>query len=395
MKLVAQIKLLASCQQKQVLLATLKKANEACNRMSKYAWQNKCFKQFALHAACYHNIREEFALASQLIIRCNAKVTDSYKLDKATKRTFRPTGSIAYDSRILTFFTEESQISLWTVAGRMKIPFAVGELQKEMLLTQKGECDLCFVGGEFYLMVVCDIPEAPMRSLVASPQNEATEFIGVDLGIVQIASDSEGNQYSGEAIRSLRRRMRKLKAGLQHTAKKHGSKSAKRHLQKLRRRQSRFTRWVNHNISRRLVESAAVSGKAIALEDLSGIRERASVMHREMRFELGNWGFDQLRNFIEYKARRAGVRVVAVDPRNTSRTCSACGYCDKHNRKSQSCFQCKECGLELNADCNAALNIAFKARGNVTCPMDGAIPESLCISAPVSLLSKPPALAGG
>ena len=261
-------------------------------------------------------------------------------MDKLTKRTFRPTGSIAYDSRILTFFTKESQISLWTVAGRMKIPFAAGELQKEMLLTQKGECDLCFIGGEFYLMVVCDIPEAP--------QNETTEFLGVDLGIVQIASDSEGNQYSGEAIRSLRRRMRKLKAGLQHTAKKHGSKSAKRHLQKLRRRQSRFTRWVNHTISRRLVESAAVSGKAIALEDLSGIRERASVMHRdggsnlrrEMRFELGNWGFDQLRNFIEYKARRAGVRVVAVDPRNTSRTCSACGYCDKHNRKSQACFQC-------------------------------------------------------
>ena len=214
MKLVAQVKLLASPEQKQVLLTTLKKANEACNRMSEHAWQNKCFKQFDLHKACYHNIREEFGLASQLIIRCNAKVADSYKLDKLTKRDFRPTGSIAYDSRILTFFTEESQISLWTVVGRMKIPFAAGEFQKEMLLTQKGECDLCFIGGEFYLMVVCDIAEAP--------QNEATEYIGVDLGIVQIASDSEGNQYSGESIRSLRRRMRKLKAGLQHTAKKHG-----------------------------------------------------------------------------------------------------------------------------------------------------------------------------
>ena len=152
---------------------------------------------------------------------------------------------------------------------------------------------------------------------------------------------------------------------------------------------------MNQNISRRFVESAAVSGKAIALEDLTGIRERASVMNREMRFELGNWSFDQLKQFITYKAKRAGVSVVLVDPRDTSRTCSACGYCDKHNRKSQSCFQCKECGLELNADCNAALNIAVKARGNVTCPMDGAIPESLCISAPVSLLSKPPALAGG
>ena len=389
MKLVAQIKLLASPEQKKALLSTLHKANEACNRMSEYAWQSKCFKQFALHAACYHNIREEFALASQLIIRCNAKVADSYKRHKLTKRAFRPTGSIAYDSRILTFFTEESQISLWTVSGRMKISFVSGGLQKEMLLTQKGESDLCFIGGEFYLMVVCDIPEAPMRSLVASPQNETTEFLGVDLGIVQIATDSEGNQYSGEAIRSLRCRIRKLKAGLQHAAsraarrngraKKHGSKSAKRHLQRLRRRQSRFTRWVNHNISRRLVETAAVSGKAIALEDLSGIRERASVMHRdggsnlsrEMRFELGNWGFDQLRQFVSYKARRAGVPVVFVDPRNTSRTCSVCGYCDKHNRKSQSKFRCLECGFEENADRNAALNISLKARGAVTRPIDG------------------------
>ena len=87
MKLVARVKLLASCQQKQVLLATLKKANQACNRMSEHAWENKCFKQFDLHKACYHNIREEFGLASQLIIRCNAKVADSYKLDKLTKRT--------------------------------------------------------------------------------------------------------------------------------------------------------------------------------------------------------------------------------------------------------------------------------------------------------------------
>jgi putative transposase len=362
-KLVAQVKLLASPEQKQALLATLKKANEACNRLSEYAWKNKCFKQFDLHHACYHNIREEFALASQLVIRCNAKVTDSYKLDKAVKRNFRPTGSIAYDSRILNFFTDEGHISLWTVAGRMQIPFAAGELQKEMLLTQKGESDLCHIGGEFYLMAVCDIPEAPMQ--------ETIDFLGIDLGIVQIASDSEGKQYSGEAIRSLRRRMRKLKAGLQHTAKKHGSKSAKRRLQRLRRRQSRFTRWVNHNVSRRVVESAAVSGKAIALEDLTGIRERASVMNRAMRFELGNWAFDQLRKFIEYKARRAGVRVVAVDPHNTSRTCSACGYCDKQNRKSQCKFQCLECGLEINADCNAALNIASKARGNITCPIDG------------------------
>lgn len=362
MKLVAQVKLLPTDEQRQVLIDTLYQTNQACNRLSSHAWETKCFRQFDLHRVLYQSIRAETRLVSQVVIRAIAKVADAYKLDKACLRTFRPEGSIAYDCRILRFFTEAQEVSIWTVAGRMKIAFAAGERQKQMLLSQKGESDLAYVDGEFYLMAVCDIPEAP--------QKPATDCLGVDLGIVQLATDSEGNQYTGEPIRSLRRRMRKLRAGLQHTAQKHKSKSAKRHLQRLRRRQSRFTRWVNHNISRRLVDTAAASGKAIALEDLTGIRERASVMSREMRFELGNWAFLQLRQFVTYKARRAGVPVVLVDPRNTSRTCSSCGCCDLHNRKSQSRFHCSACGLELNADVNAALNI--KARGLVTGPIDGA-----------------------
>jgi len=84
-----------------------------------------------------------------------------------------------------------------------------------------------------------------------------------------------------------------------------------------------------------------------------------------------------------------------VDPRNTSRTCSACGHCDKANRKSQSKFLCLECGRELNADWNAALNIA--ARGEVTRPMDGTrlTHGTLRSCALVSPLSKPPACVGG
>jgi putative transposase len=49
--------------------------------------------------------------------------------------------------------------------------------------------------------------------------------------------------------------------------------------------------------------------------------------------------------------------VVKVDPRNTSRTCSECGHCEKDNRKSQAKFLCVSCGMSMNADANAALNI--------------------------------------
>ena len=103
--------------------------------------------------------------------------------------------------------------------------------------------------------------------------------------------------------------------------------------------------------------------RAIVLEDLKGIRERArkgtrKTVNKTMRQALSSWAFYQLRRFIEYKARAAGVAVIYVDPRNTSRTCSKCGYVDKKSRKDQEHFVCTSCGYALNADINAAINIA-------------------------------------
>ena len=372
MKLVAQVKLLPTQEQREYLKKTLETANQAANRVSQWAFTERVFRRFDLHYQWYETLRKKTGLTAQVAILLFAKVADSYKLDKFTQRSFRPQGAIAYDSRILRYMLDKKMVSIWTVNGREKIPFVCGDYQTRLLEGQRGESELCFVDGEFYLMAVCDVEDPPLR--------EVNGILGVDLGIVHLATDSEGNQYSGIEVRSLRRRMRKLRAGLQHTAKVYKSKSAKRHLQRLRRRQSRFTKWVNHNISRRLVETAAKLGRALALENLSGIRARGNGLatgrstpsfSKEMRFELGSWSFYQLLQMVEYKAKRAGLPVFLVDAAYTSRTCSACGYCDKHNRKSQSQFKCLSCGFELNADCNASLNIAFKARGNVTCPIDG------------------------
>ena len=83
------------------------------------------------------------------------------------------------------------------------------------------------------------------------------------------------------------------------------------------------------------------------------------------------WAFFQLRAFLSYKAAIAGVKLVAVDPHNTSRTCPACGYIDKANRKSQSEFVCKSCGFAANADLVGATNIARRA--DVSRPLVAAI----------------------
>ena len=66
--------------------------------------------------------------------------------------------------------------------------------------------------------------------------------------------------------------------------------------------------------------------------------------------------------FLSYKAELAGVPIVKVDPRDTSRMCYECGHCSKDNRKSQAKFLCVSCGHRANADQNAALNIKFRAQ---------------------------------
>jgi putative transposase len=83
---------------------------------------------------------------------------------------------------------------------------------------------------------------------------------------------------------------------------------------------------------------------------------------------MGSWAFYQLRAFVEYKAKLAGVSIVAVDPRNTSRTCNECGHCEKGNRKTQAEFECLSCGHTALADLNAARNI--RARAAVNPPME-------------------------
>ena len=119
---------------------------------------------------------------------------------------------------------------------------------------------------------------------------------------------------------------------------------------------------VNHKIAKTLVQKAAVSRKALALEDLTGIREDGMTVRRENRYERHAWAFYQLRQFVTSKAMAAGILVVLVDPAYTSQTCSRCGYCDPANRQSQSSFRCRRCGFCCHADYNAAMNIAQAGR---------------------------------
>ncbi len=344
MQLTARVKLQPTPAQADSLLRTLEVANVACNYISEAAWNTRTFGKFQLQKIVYHDVREKFALSAQLVVRCIAKVADAYKLDHNRQRVFQLHGSIAYDLRILSWKLDRDEVSLWTVDGRLKVAFVCRARDKELLAGKRGESDLCLIAGKFYLLTACEVTEPTPA--------DVDDFLGVDMGIKNIASDSDGNQYAGGHVNGLRHRHARLRQRLQSK----GTKSARRLLKQRRYKESLFAKQENHRIAKELVGRAKDTGRGLAVEELTGIRDRVTVRKAQRR-QHNSWSFDDLRHKIEYKARLAGVLLFAVDPRNTSRTCPACGHIDKANRPNQSTFSCVSCGHFANADTNAAENI--------------------------------------
>ena len=191
----------------------------------------------------------------------------------------------------------------------------------------------------------------------ALPPLDTDDFLGVDLGVEHLATDSDGAIHSGDDVEQVRVQHQTLKQALQSAADLAANhRRRKRIRKKLKRigdRQARFRRNTNHCLSKRIVAKAKGTLRGIALEDLKGIRQRTRFRKRQ-RNRMGSWGFDQLRPFVRYKAEQAGVLLKIVDPKHTSQMCSQCEHVEAANRSSQARFRCKQCGYAVHADYNAA-----------------------------------------
>jgi putative transposase len=350
-KLTARVKLTLTSEQHDLLLETLERVNEACNHASEVAWEARTFGKFQLQPLVYNDLREQFGLGAQAAVRAVAKVADAYKLDCKAQRTFHLRGAFPYDDRILNWRVASRTVSMWTRQGRIVVPYVTSEHHHALLAHQHGETDLVYRKGAFYLLATCEVEE-PLP-------DEVDELLGADLGVTNIAVDSDGEVHSASHVKRVRYRHRRLRKKLQ----KKGTRSAKRRLKKLAGKERRFARDVNHCISKHLVAKAKGTGRGIALEELGGIRDRVTV-RKPQRVTLHSWSFFQLRQFVEYKARLVGVVVVAVDPRNTSRTCPVCGCVDKRNRPRQDTFSCVACGFSGLADHIAAVNVGGRGAFN-------------------------------
>jgi IS605 OrfB family transposase len=343
------LKVAPSPQQADALVATVRACNAAATRAAEVAFEHQTANKIRLQALCYAQLREQFGLSAQMAIRAISKACEAYKRDKTIQPKFRPLGAVAYDQRILSWKGRD-RVSILTLGGRIIVPVVwQGRWLGSTGATLRGAADLICRDGQFYLAVVIDVPEAPRGP-------EPDKWLGVDLGIVNLAADSDGTTYTGKAVRAVRYRNRQLRARLQSK----GTKSARRLLRKRRRRESRFARDINHVISKAIVREAKDTGRGIKLEDLSGIRGRVTVRQAQ-RADAHSWAFSQLRRFTAYKAKLVGVPVALVDPRNTSRECPECGLIDKRNRPTRELFRCQRCGFAGPADHIAARNIAGRA----------------------------------
>ncbi|MFJ9588527.1 RNA-guided endonuclease InsQ/TnpB family protein [Streptomyces acidicola] len=371
MKLVVRVKLLPTPGQASALEATLRACNRAATYASAVAFVKDLKDRNGLQKEVYAELKATFGLSAQPVVRAVKKVVDAYATLKANLRAgnlgpstskryckavgspivFRPEAAQPFDDRCLSWQYDAHTVSIWTVDGRMKgIRFACSPDQLKTLATyRKGESDLVQRGGKWFLVATCDIPNPEVYDPV--------DWIGVDRGIVNLATTSDGTNHQGRRLGRYRRWQARKRAELQARQ----TRSATRRLARRAQKEKRHATHVNHAISKEIVSVAQRTGRGIAVEQLGGIRERVR-LRRDQRATLSSWPFHQLGEHLRYKARKAGVPFIEVDPAYTSHRCPRCGHTERANRSARDHFRCRRCGLAGPADHVAGVNVRNRAR---------------------------------
>ncbi|MDP2662387.1 MAG: transposase [Dehalococcoidia bacterium] len=320
-----------------------------------------------LHREAYHRVKTEVSLPSEALrmaLNQTCHIMRSWK-DRQRKgrnsgtpviKRLQPIGVGTRGYRIMQD-GERFVLRLTTAQGFLWLPLKANSYYQPFLQAlssgniHQSDAKLVEQSGTWYFLLVA-------RQELAEPTGE--NVIGVDLGVANLAvvstPDGQVNRFfSGRTVQAKRNRFFDRRYSLQCA-------KLPRLVKRDRDKEHQWMKDVNHKVSRAVIQTAQRLEKpVIALEELRGIRERIKATRKVNRM-LHSWAFAQLIGFIEYKAAKAGIPVVRVDPRKTSQTCSKCGHAERANRSKQARFKCKECGFELHADVQAARNIAVKAQ---------------------------------
>ncbi|MFF4159782.1 RNA-guided endonuclease InsQ/TnpB family protein [Streptomyces sp. NPDC001678] len=371
MKIVVQVKLLPSPEQATALKATLHACNTAANRASTVAFETGPQSRNDLQKLVYAHLKADYGLGAQPAVRTVKKVVDAYTTLRANIRagnlgpegskrrakaegkpiSFRIDAAQPFDDRILSWQMDTGTVSIWTVCGRLRgIEFAGGANQLKTLREyRKGQTDLAHRDGKWFLVAVCEVPEGELYDPV--------DWIGVDRGVVNLATTSDGDNHQGRRLSRYRRWHARKRQELQ--AKR--TRSANRRAKRRAKREARHAAHINHRIAKKIVAVAQRTGRGIALEELDGIRDRVRPS-RDQRATFSTWPFHQLAEHIHYKALRLGVPVIEVDAAYTSQMCPRCRHTARDNRPERDTFRCRRCGLAGPADLVAGVNVRNRAR---------------------------------
>jgi putative transposase len=368
--LTVSCKLKVSQSQAAKLDATMEAFGQALNWVNQNT-PEKVANAVKLQSLCYREIRAQFGLSSNLAQQICRRVASARKVAQQKNRPVKALslrdanankgGFATYDARIFSFREKDWTVSLTTVEGRERFELAIGRYQRERLAgSNPKSATLVKRKDGSYSIQICVETEP-------SPPQRTGRVLGVDLGRTDIAHTSEGDNWNGQQLNRVRDHYSRLRAALQRKASK-GTRSSRRRcrelLQRLSGKERRFQAWVNHRISKAIVSRAKATNSAIALEDLTGIRERVNQQPRSKteRRRANSWAFYQLRQFLEYKARVAGVSLILVPPAYTSQTCHRCLHIHPdptQSYRSGKQFKCGHCGWEGDADLNGANVIAL------------------------------------
>lgn len=367
------------------LLKVFADACEYVNRTVKEGLTN----ELAMQSLVYSEVRALFGLSSQLTIHAIRRVAGNRKTAKYKGKPvkgFAPT-SATYDARTFSFREKDWTVSLTMLGKRERFKLAIGNYQRGLLKEQTPKTATLMKrnDGSYYLNIQLEsIPELPQ---------ETDKVLGCDLGRTDICVTSENDTYNGKQTTKIRDHYSNLRAKLQRKAAR-GTRSSRRRcrqlLQRLSGKERRFQTHQNHVISYQLVQKAKANNQVIALEDLTGIRERTNELPRTKteRRRSNSWSFHQLRQFLTYKCIKFSVKLVLVNPAYTSKTCHNCLHIHPELGKSYrsgKAFRCGHCGWHGDADLNGALNISALAAVAINQPGGSYLSCAIWLDKPVQL----------
>ncbi len=332
-------------EQRAILDDNLSVMSDAMNFIVSSCYDHEETNTFRMHHFNYPVLRSRIGHPAQLAVVANKYACASVKaaIKRKGKRPVFSGKSIHYDARSSTIDLNKKTASLLTKSGRLKVKLSVPQYFQKFSSWKAKESNLVKCkDGRFRLMISIEAPSVKSQ--------KTGTVIGVDRGINNLIATSAGWLYDGHDVFSRKQRYVRLRSRLRSK----GTRSAKRHLSKMRGREKRFMADVNHCISRTLVDSAGKDG-VVVLENLEGIR---SARHSQ-NWLFSNWAFYQLERFLLYKGEETGVAIEFVKAKDTSKTCSVCGSLRRGQRQG-AVFKCKVCNVVLHSDFNAAKNILHR-----------------------------------